>query len=516
MNRSASGSLSRPSAMLLSLGAALAVVTFQIMGCPPGGGTGNDNEPGNTNDNAPGNVNDNAPGNTNDNVEPTGPTDDLWTTPPGSATSYSFLDTPLPADFFGEGSDPFDGTVMLQGNPLDPDLGPADTIVRRMEDICPEEEGDEVTVEVQIVALNLVSVEPITVTFNGGQDPAQFDVQVCLSSQPQQSGTMTIRLEDDDCGTFDSNIPVLPKFTFISRLSGAGQFVDCGEPDQFCTGLDLSGEGNDWVRIGGDSEFNPDDMGIVRVTPGIEVDADCDPETPAAVTEAPSSCFLPGVACRGGGFECSFNEEAEGRLEEGGGGQHTSFLNSENDTDNDGWPNDCDNCPDFASADQTDTDGDGHGDVCDNCPDDDNPDQADADGDGVGDVCDNCPDVFNPGQEDENGNGFGDACEPLPPPWADTLGSYVLQGGCTDPVEHPDPVEVSLDFDGENLVMIGLPGNDAIPLVCEGPEATGSGVVAFGNPGHDLEMMLQENGSIQLHLFLPDEPTTQCFDNLIP
>ena len=58
-----------------------------------------------------------------------------------------------------------------------------------------------------------------------------------------------------------------------------------------------------------------------------------------------------------------------------------------NDQDMDGIPDDQDNCPANANANQADADGDGVGDACDNCPSDANADQADSDNDGVGDVC---------------------------------------------------------------------------------------------------------------------------------
>ncbi|MGB1231796.1 MAG: reprolysin-like metallopeptidase [Winogradskyella sp.] len=107
------------------------------------------------------------------------------------------------------------------------------------------------------------------------------------------------------------------------------------------------------------------------------------------------------------------------------------------DNDNDGVPNDDDNCPETANADQSDIDMDGIGDVCDddidgdgilngndNCVTIPNIDQADNDMDGIGDLCDvdddndtilddddNCPFIANPSQSDIDGNGVGDTCD---------------------------------------------------------------------------------------------------------
>ena len=118
------------------------------------------------------------------------------------------------------------------------------------------------------------------------------------------------------------------------------------------------------------------------------------------------------------------------------------------DSDGDGFPDTCDNCPNVFNPDQADSDGDGVGDVCDGCPDDPNktepgicgcgeddaldgdtdgvpdcidncpsvynPDQADFDSDGIGDACDNCPDDANPDQADRDDDGVGDACDGCP------------------------------------------------------------------------------------------------------
>jgi C1A family cysteine protease len=76
------------------------------------------------------------------------------------------------------------------------------------------------------------------------------------------------------------------------------------------------------------------------------------------------------------------------------------------DRDNDGIPNNEDNCPDTYNPDQKDSDGDGVGDACEGDDDDD-----DRDNDGIPNNEDNCPDVYNPDQRDSDGDGVGDACE---------------------------------------------------------------------------------------------------------
>ena len=86
---------------------------------------------------------------------------------------------------------------------------------------------------------------------------------------------------------------------------------------------------------------------------------------------------------------------------------------SDLDSDSDGVPDTCDNCPKTANLGQADSDFDFFGDACDNCPNMANPDRRDSDGDGLGDACDNCPLTANPGQADSDGVGVGDACDDI-------------------------------------------------------------------------------------------------------
>ena len=90
-------------------------------------------------------------------------------------------------------------------------------------------------------------------------------------------------------------------------------------------------------------------------------------------------------------------------------------------------PDDEDNCPDVANADQRDEDENGVGDLCellpeedmirmefnrdDNCPLVANNSQTDDDDDGIGNRCER-PDVANQDQADRDGNGQG-MCAPM-------------------------------------------------------------------------------------------------------
>ncbi len=79
------------------------------------------------------------------------------------------------------------------------------------------------------------------------------------------------------------------------------------------------------------------------------------------------------------------------------------------DQDQDGIPDNDDNCPFHFNPDQANSDGDDLGDACDYCPDD---PQNDADGDELCAGEDNCPTNSNTRQEDLDGDGVGCKCDP--------------------------------------------------------------------------------------------------------
>ena len=75
------------------------------------------------------------------------------------------------------------------------------------------------------------------------------------------------------------------------------------------------------------------------------------------------------------------------------------------DADEDGVPNQIDNCPGTPNNSQADADGDGWGDACDtHYP-------NDSDHDGVPDPRDNCESTPNADQADSDGDDTGDACD---------------------------------------------------------------------------------------------------------
>ena len=134
-------------------------------------------------------------------ADPILPGFDLYETLPGSNLVFGPT-SPIPSGFFGPGSDPFVGTVALGGLPIGPGL--TDTVVQRMDPGPPS--GGSGPINIELVALNLVSVMPITVTFNGGSTSSTWDVAIGLQPTPDSLGTIQVGHNDPSGGIFISGL----------------------------------------------------------------------------------------------------------------------------------------------------------------------------------------------------------------------------------------------------------------------------------------------------------------------
>ena len=150
---------------------------------------------------------------------------DPWVSPAAGQMCHAFGTTgspAIPSDFFGPGSDPFVGSVCLKGQSLNnPEFPLADTLISRSTDpfdLCAAPSPTQATVDIEVVALSLVSVAPITVTY-GGHNPQQWNAVVDLSTVPAPLGSLTVTKSHCNGGTYTSVLPVRPRFTF-SRVGG--------------------------------------------------------------------------------------------------------------------------------------------------------------------------------------------------------------------------------------------------------------------------------------------------------
>ncbi|MCX6829302.1 MAG: thrombospondin type 3 repeat-containing protein [candidate division Zixibacteria bacterium] len=102
----------------------------------------------------------------------------------------------------------------------------------------------------------------------------------------------------------------------------------------------------------------------------------------------------------------------------------------------------------FASPIPLDSDADGLPDFCDNCPSVSNPGQEDGDGDAVGNVCDNCPNTANPAQTDSDLDGLGDSCDPCPLDSSNDIDHDGICGNLDNCPALPNPDQMDTDVDG--------------------------------------------------------------------
>lgn len=190
---------------------------------------------------------------------------DVFHSPPGQTVQQ----LNLPVSFFGPGSDPFLGPVFLGGvqeappsvNPFQP-MGPfrhvsteinhvlvdarqataqGDTVVQRLDDAMlhfPGSPAARDTVPIEIVSLHLQSLQPIVVTYNGGQNPEMWDVEIEVApSANQEPGAMTLTRTGSNQGTFTLNLPVASQMTFRRSDGPPLQVGPVDRLDHFYTGF---------------------------------------------------------------------------------------------------------------------------------------------------------------------------------------------------------------------------------------------------------------------------------------
>lgn len=147
----------------------------------------------------------------------------FFETVPGlTATLLDFSREVIARGFFGPGSDVFMGPIRLKGNPISPTtLGTTDTIMSRPEVINVVLGARPVTADLDLLALELKSVTPITVTYNFGNNPEQWDVRVSRQETSPEGGRITIEQTTADGGAYEAMLNTRLMITFTRHLDGA-------------------------------------------------------------------------------------------------------------------------------------------------------------------------------------------------------------------------------------------------------------------------------------------------------
>jgi hypothetical protein len=135
---------------------------------------------------------------------------DLWTTVGAGVTYTSFVEDPIPADFFCQGSRPFAGKIAFGGQPVSTTpcatLASTDTIVHRIERARFDEQGVART-RIRLLALSLQSVEPIET------DCGRYDVAAALDGE-QPTTEMRIVRTSAAGGTYEAPLALNVKLVF--------------------------------------------------------------------------------------------------------------------------------------------------------------------------------------------------------------------------------------------------------------------------------------------------------------
>lgn len=194
-------------------------------------------------------------------------------------SEVDFVNCPIPPGTFG-GNEGLSGvTVEVEGVPLDPELGEIDTVVEVGGVNCLRE-GETKSMATEIQALNMRSTSPVTI--NG--EPWDMEVFVANTQNP---GAITLTLDDENGGTFTSDLPVqgLLRFTNLNT----GDTVDVADS---CEVHFTPDSATAWA-LARDGGFDPDAAGLPPLPGGVAIDGDGD-GVDDYVTNGRTN-FIPGV-----------------------------------------------------------------------------------------------------------------------------------------------------------------------------------------------------------------------------
>lgn len=146
---------------------------------------------------------------------------DYWQTLGSGATRYDFGASPLPADFFCLGSEPFRGTVDFEGVPLrtapENVLGTTDTIVERLDDAVFNKAG-VATTRIRARAMDLVGTKLVNTSCGA------FKVSATLAGN-QPVTRLTFRRAHEFGGVFDADLKLRVAVTFTNVATGEDRTI---------------------------------------------------------------------------------------------------------------------------------------------------------------------------------------------------------------------------------------------------------------------------------------------------
>src|SRR5262245_44995264 len=153
-------------------------------------------------------------------VIPIGP--NFFESVPGLTTSsLDFSRENIARNFFGPGSDPFIGFIRLKGRTIDPTLGTTNIIMQRREEINLVLGARPISADLSLLTIELQSVTHITITYNAGQNPEQWDVRVSRQASAPEEGRIIIEQRTADGGTYEATVNTRIFVKFTRRLDGA-------------------------------------------------------------------------------------------------------------------------------------------------------------------------------------------------------------------------------------------------------------------------------------------------------